>query len=202
MSSWFKSSEEEDDQNQNPSTPPSVRDDLSVLGQTIGRQLRGVADFLAPPPLSTSTASTAVVAPVDDTSSEKFLGVKKDLVEIGGSFKTSLSLLSSNKAVTKISRFATNLLQLRHGNDDEEDDDDAVGITEDVVEFVVKISKRPELWTDFPLALGDGISHISSFCFNYMHFYFYTMFSVFICFHIYEYMIDVLLLYSLVLVYR
>lgn len=56
--------------------------------------------------------------------------------------------------MTEISRFATNLLQF---GGEEEEDEDAVGITEEVVEFVLKISKRPELWTDFPLTLRNDV---------------------------------------------
>ncbi|CAL5400436.1 unnamed protein product [Camellia sinensis] len=175
MSSWlsislpnpFKS----DDQNPSPpsqhSTPSSgdhsptvgVKEDLSVLGQTIGRQLRGVAAFLAPPPPP---------QPPPDSSSQTLVGIRNDLVEIGGSFKSSLSLLSSNKAVSEISRLASNLLQFEtiqanevEGDDEDEDEDDeddgseVAGVTDEVLHFVQEISSRSEFWTDFPLSLDN-----------------------------------------------
>ncbi|XP_057514370.1 uncharacterized protein LOC130796096 [Actinidia eriantha] len=132
-----------------------VKEDLSVLGQTIGRQLRGVAAFLAPPPDSSSSSAAAA----SDSSSQALLGLKNDLVEISGTVKSSLSLLSSNKAVSEISRFASNLLQFQSEGDDNDDDDDGdeefevAGVTEEVLEFVREISLRPECWTDFPLSL-------------------------------------------------
>ncbi|PSS13880.1 Histone-lysine N-methyltransferase [Actinidia chinensis var. chinensis] len=172
MSSWlslslpnpFKSDD------QNPSPPPdnptpfsddpspslagSVKEDLSVLGQTIGRQLRGVASFLAPPPDSSAADAAG------DSSSPALLGLKNDLVEIGGTVKSSLSLLSSNKTVSEISRFASNLLQFQSESDGDGDDDDdgdeeyeVAGVTEEVLEFVREISLRPECWIDFPLSL-------------------------------------------------
>ncbi|GFY99708.1 hypothetical protein Acr_13g0011080 [Actinidia rufa] len=174
MSSWlslslpnpFKSDD------QNPSPPPdnptpspgdpspslagSVKEDLSVLGQTIGRQLRGVASFLAPPPDSFTADATG------DSSSPALLGLKNDLVEIGGTVKSSLSLLSSNKTVSEISRFASNLLQFQSESDGDDDDDEGdeeyevAGVTEEVLEFVREISLRPECWTDFPLSLDIG----------------------------------------------
>ncbi|XP_039017084.1 uncharacterized protein LOC120147919 [Hibiscus syriacus] len=95
-------------------------------------------------------------------SSDNLEGIRNDLAEIGGSFKSGISLLSSNKAVSEISKFASSFLQFpdqddRGGHDKDEDDDhddDGVpGITDEVIEFVKKISNRPELWTDFPLTL-------------------------------------------------
>ncbi|PSS08400.1 Biorientation of chromosomes in cell division protein [Actinidia chinensis var. chinensis] len=138
-----------------PSVAGGVKEDLSVLGQTIGRQLRGVAAFLAPPPDSSSSSAAAA----SDSSSQALLGLKNDLVEIGGTMKSSLSLLSSNKAVSEISRFASNLLQFQSEGDEDGDDDDVdeefevAGVTEEVLEFVREISLRPECWTDFPLSL-------------------------------------------------
>ncbi|KAM7511567.1 hypothetical protein LguiB_010442 [Lonicera macranthoides] len=149
MSSWlslplpnpFKSYDEEEEEEEDDLPPPAG--DLAVLGQSIGRQLRGVASFLAPPPSP---------PPADDfsSSSQTLVGIKNDLVEIGGSFK---SLLSSNKAVTEISRFANNLLQFE--DDEIEVGEEAVGITDQVLDFVKEISLRPECWTDFPLSLQN-----------------------------------------------
>ncbi|KAK7292042.1 hypothetical protein RIF29_07672 [Crotalaria pallida] len=115
-----------------------VKDDLSLL-------FHSVANFLAPPPPSSSSAG-------DSSPSQALTGIKNDLVEIGGSLKSSLSLLSSNKAVTGISKFASQLLQ-RDG--DRRQVDAVPGITEEVVCFVKDISARPECWTQFPLPLHN-----------------------------------------------
>ncbi|KAA8522979.1 hypothetical protein F0562_009402 [Nyssa sinensis] len=168
MSSWlsislpnpFKSSQSDD---QNPSPPPEytatssddhspshaggVKEDLSVLGQTIGRQLRGVAAFLAPPPPPPPQPPPhSAPATNEVSSSQTFLGIKNDLVEIGGSFKSG------------ISRFASNFLQFDEGDevgDEEEEATQVAGITEEVLSFVQEISLRPECWTDFPLSLEN-----------------------------------------------
>ncbi|OMO57700.1 hypothetical protein COLO4_35178 [Corchorus olitorius] len=145
-----------------------VKEDLSVLGETIGRQLRGVAAFLAPPPSSPPSVTAAEREQRQEEEEEveepsnKLLGIRNDLAEIGGSFKSGLSMLSSNKTVTEISRFASSFLQFPneddHGDHDDEDDDEddeVPGITEDVVDFVKEISNRPEFWTDFPLSLDN-----------------------------------------------
>ncbi|XP_027329257.1 uncharacterized protein LOC113845829 isoform X2 [Abrus precatorius] len=134
--------------NSPPATPPpaaadrhGVKDDLSLI-------FRGVANFLAPPPSSSSSAG-------DSSPSQTLSGIRNDLVEIGGSFKSSLSLLSTNKAVTGISKFASQLLQLEP--DQRRSNDDAVpGTTENVVRFVKEISTRPECWTEFPLPLHNN----------------------------------------------
>ncbi|XP_039027767.1 uncharacterized protein LOC120161612 [Hibiscus syriacus] len=142
-----------------------AKEDLSVIGETIGRQLRGVAAFLAPPPSVTAAEKGTEQEEEEELwSSDKLVGIRNDLAEIGGSFKSGLSLLSSNKAVSEISRFASSFLQFpdqddrvghdKNEDDDHDDDDDGVpGITDEVIEFVNKISNRPELWTDFPLTL-------------------------------------------------
>ncbi|KAK1550232.1 hypothetical protein Q3G72_015886 [Acer saccharum] len=167
MSWLFKSLQSNDSDSSPPDDSPTdhnpagVKDDLSVIGETIGRQLRGVAAFLAPPPntgqepqppLSDSSSSSSS----SSSQSLALLGIRNDLVEIGGSFKSGLSILSSNKAVTGISKFASNLLQFQDQEDDRDGDFDEVpGITEEVVEFVKEISQRPACWTDFPLSLDD-----------------------------------------------
>ncbi|XVF88319.1 hypothetical protein PTKIN_Ptkin19aG0040300 [Pterospermum kingtungense] len=141
-----------------------VKEDLSMLGETIGRQLRGVAAFLAPPPSSSPSVTAAERVEEEDEQEQppdKLLGIRNDLAEIGGSFKSGISLLSSNKAVTEISRFASSFLQFPNqgvqddeADDDDDEDDGVPGITEEVVEFVKQISNRPEFWTDFPLSLN------------------------------------------------
>ncbi|GKV02604.1 hypothetical protein SLEP1_g15021 [Rubroshorea leprosula] len=158
--SWFFKSFPADADRHSPSSSaaqgPGVKDDLSVLGEAIGRQLRGVAAFLAPPP-SVAAAGRDEVAEEGQQKqqSHALYGIRNDLVEIGDSFKSGLSRLSSNKAVSGISRFASSFLQLRNRDDQEDDDDGIPGITEEVVDFVKEISLRPECWTDFPLSLDN-----------------------------------------------
>ena len=174
MSWLFKTLQSDDPgaSTSSPASPPAtedggVKEDLSAIGHTIGRQLRGVAAFLAPPP---TPAIAADSPPESESESEALAGLRSDLAEIGGSFRTGLTILSSNgnRAVGEISRFASSLLQFQsrpEEDDDEEDDegdghggfDDYVpGITDEVLQFVTEISKRPECWTDFPLRLDYG----------------------------------------------
>ncbi|KAK8595683.1 hypothetical protein V6N12_064195 [Hibiscus sabdariffa] len=68
-----------------------VKDDLSVIGETIGRRLRGVAAFLAPPPAVTTAE----------------LGTEEEEEEE----------LKYNKAVSEISRFASSFLQFPDQDD-------------------------------------------------------------------------------------
>lgn len=147
-----------------PSPPPplhsddiigSGKDDLSVFGQTVGRQLRGVAAFLAPSP-SSDTANTS-------NSSQSLLGIRNDLVEIGGSLK---SLLSNNKAVSEISRFASNFWQFEEEEDEYGRGDHGgsgsgggvAGVNDEVLDFIKEVLKQPECWTDFPLELDSDFN--------------------------------------------
>lgn len=145
-----------------------IKEDFSAISQTFSNHLRGVAAFLAPPTSPTTQSEQ------DSSSSEKFSGIKSDLVEIGDSFKSSFSLFSSNKAVSEISKLASNFLQFgdevndRENGENEddadeeeeedEDEEEIVGVTDDVVDFVSTISQRSQLWTDFPLPLPSDFS--------------------------------------------
>ncbi|KAF5950900.1 hypothetical protein HYC85_012893 [Camellia sinensis] len=73
-----------------------VKEDLFVLSQTISCQFRDIATFLIP---------HSSLQPPPDPSSQTLVGIRNDLVEIGDSFKSSLSLLSSSKAVFEISNW-------------------------------------------------------------------------------------------------
>ncbi|CAL0330476.1 unnamed protein product [Lupinus luteus] len=143
MSWLFNSNNSDSDINSSPPCPhggSAVKDDLSIL-------FHGVANFLAPPPSSSSGADSLPLS-----SSQTLTGIKNDLVEIGGSLKSSLSLLSGNKAVTGISKLASQLLQF---DGDHRRVEAVPGITEEVVRFVRDISTRPEYWTQFPLSLRN-----------------------------------------------
>lgn len=151
--SWLFKSLQSDGSDSPQSSPTNrnggVKEELSVLGENIGRQLRGVAAFLAPPPITESQSQSR------PSDSPTLQGIRDDLVEIGGSFKSGLSLLSGNKAVAGFSKLASNLLQFRNQDDYGEEFDGVAGITGEVVEFVKEISLRSECWTDFPLSLDD-----------------------------------------------
>ncbi|XP_042003807.1 uncharacterized protein LOC121752779 [Salvia splendens] len=41
------------------------------------------------------------------------------------------------------------------GEEEDDDEEDGLGISEEILEFVLKISRRPELWTDFPLSMPE-----------------------------------------------
>ncbi|EYU18242.1 hypothetical protein MIMGU_mgv1a020683mg [Erythranthe guttata] len=146
MSSWIPSlfnpfSDDDDHPTTAPSqttpqTPSSgAKDDLSAV-------FRGVAAFLAPP------QAVSLSGPSSSSSSSSSS-------ETIGSFRSGLSLISS--------KFTSNLLQFQSQLDENDEveeeevevDEDAVGINEEVLDFVEKISARPELWTDFPLSLPD-----------------------------------------------
>ncbi|CAL0325656.1 unnamed protein product [Lupinus luteus] len=124
--------------------------DLSLL-------FHGVANFLAPPPSSSSSsaADSSLLS-----SARTLTGIKNDFLEIGGSLKSSLSFLSSNKAVTGISKFASQLLQF--DGDHRQVDAVVPGITEEVVRFVKEISALPQCWTQFPLPLRNVDFSISN----------------------------------------
>lgn len=151
--SWLFKSLQSDGSDSPQSSPTNrnggVKEELSVLGENIGRQLRGVAAFLAPPPITESQSQSR------PSDSPTLQGIRDDLVEIGGSFMSGLSLLSGNKAVAGFSKLASNLLQFRNQDDYGEEFDGVAGITGEVVEFVKEISLRSECWTDFPLSLDD-----------------------------------------------
>ncbi|CAK7345374.1 unnamed protein product [Dovyalis caffra] len=149
--SWLCKSLQSNDADSPPHSPssPSVKDELSVISDSIGRQLRGVANFLAPPPSLPSNPEAANSQPSDSPpqSSQALLGIRNDLAEIGGSLKSGLSKLSSNFLQFKDDK--------NSNQEGDYDDDDVAGINEEVIGFVKEISLRPECWIDFPLPLQD-----------------------------------------------
>ncbi|VFR00006.1 unnamed protein product [Cuscuta campestris] len=150
-------------QSDDPSPPSSpsrgVREDLSEITKTLSRQFWGVASFLAPPPQSESPnesqPDTDRESEADTGGSEAVgpAGIRNDFAELGGKFRSGIYKLSSNMAVSEITKIASNILQL--GSDDEEEDGGftkgAVGVTEEVVAFARDIAMHPETWLDFPL---------------------------------------------------
>lgn len=160
-----------------PSPSPSptargVKEDLSELTKTLTRQFWGVATFLAPPPESTpphsprissdsvppkpSADRPATEEPSDPKISDEDLisGIRSDFAEIGGRFRSGISKLSSNAAVSEFTKIASNLLQF--GSEEEAlEARSAVGVTDEVLAFARNISMHPETWLDFPLPDDD-----------------------------------------------
>ncbi|KAL5556763.1 hypothetical protein UlMin_038999 [Ulmus minor] len=149
-----------------PSTPSArgVKDDLSELKKTLTRQLWGVASFLAPPPESSPPRSPQISRasdpePSDDSdpkvSDEDLIaGIRSDFAEIGGRFKSGISKLSNNMAVSEFSKIASSFLQF--GSEEEElEARNAIGVTEEVLAFARNIAMHPETWLDFPLPDDD-----------------------------------------------
>lgn len=162
-------SKPETDQNQTdpqspsstPNTPRGVKEDLSEITKTLSRQFWGVASFLAPPPPEQRQLSDQPdkQQPSDpDVSDEAVIaGIRSDFAEIGGRFRSGISKLSSNIAVSEITKIASNFLQFGS----EEDGlgnyqvGNAVGVSQEVVAFVRDIAMHPETWLDFPLPDND-----------------------------------------------
>ncbi|KAA3474055.1 BSD domain-containing protein [Gossypium australe] len=131
-----------------PNTPRGVKEDISELTKTLTRQFWGVASFLAPPPLGSSNQQLDHIENEqslrpssdgwDEASDEALIaGIRSDLSEIGGKFKTEISKLSKNIAVSEESE------KYESGN--------VVGVTEDVVAFARDIAMHPRTWLDFPV---------------------------------------------------
>ncbi|CAI9111246.1 OLC1v1011424C1 [Oldenlandia corymbosa var. corymbosa] len=160
------SPETEQQLNDDPTASPrGVKDDLSELTKTLSRQFWGVASFLAPPPQSEPykplEESESTKPDLDPNSGSEddpagIMGIRNDFAEIGGKFRTGISMISNNIAVSEITKMASNLLQL--GSDEEEDavEGDSsrkgvIGVTDEVVSFARDIATHPETWLDFPL---------------------------------------------------
>lgn len=153
------------DDDSSPVSPSrGVKEDFSELTKTLTRQFWGVASFLAPPPQSEPdkrlldpTSGTARDSDDKESDPAGIEGLRSDIAEIGGRFKSGISKFSKNIPVSEISKMASNLLQL--GPEEEEEEEDkrfdsgrgAVGVTEEVVAFVRDIAMHPETWLDFPL---------------------------------------------------
>ncbi|KAG6482605.1 uncharacterized protein LOC122015009 [Zingiber officinale] len=138
-----------------------VKEDFFELTQTLSRQFRGVAAFLAPPPTSSSDATpSGRDVPEEFSDFPSIAGLQSDLAEIGGRFRSGISRLSGSKAVTEISKIASTFIPFGPGDEEDEGLEgkygtEAVGVTEEVMAFVRNISMHPETWLDFPLLPDD-----------------------------------------------
>ncbi|KAA8531545.1 hypothetical protein F0562_006254 [Nyssa sinensis] len=155
-----------------PSSPPTpergVREDLSELTKTLTRQFWGVASFLAPPPFSESSppsevsnsnphqpSDSAEKSDQEESDSAGIDGIRSDIAEIGGKFRSGISKLSNNIGVSEITKIASNFLQLGSEQEDYDSAGSAVGVTEEVVSFARDIAMHPETWLDFRLPDGE-----------------------------------------------
>ncbi|KAF8404851.1 hypothetical protein HHK36_009741 [Tetracentron sinense] len=168
-----KADEEEEEQHRietsSETSGRGVKDDLSDLTKTLTRQLWGVASFLAPPPSEPSppthrisdwnrweSSDQSVLGDVSDpevADSAGISGIRSDFAEIGGKFRTGISKLSNHKAVSEISKIASNFLPFVSEQDSVEKYSigGAVGVTDEVLTFARNIAMHPETWLDFPL---------------------------------------------------
>lgn len=124
----------------NQPSPRGVKEDLSEITQTLSRQFWGVASFLAPPPQPDPAQSDPDVVPS---------GIRTDLSEIGGRFRTGFSKVAGNI------KYATDFLQKAVEEMNEEAARTVVGVSEDVVAFAKDLALHPETWLDFPLIQDD-----------------------------------------------
>ncbi|CAN1191349.1 hypothetical protein LINPERHAP2_LOCUS41000 [Linum perenne] len=149
-------------------TPRGVKEDISELTKTLSRQFWGVASFLAPPPESPPPTTQISDESPKETENRQLLdpdesddalieGIRSDFAEIGGRFKSGISKLSSNKAVSEITKIASNFLQFASEGDVNDEDliGTAVGVTEEAVAFARDVSMHPETWLDFPFPEVD-----------------------------------------------
>ncbi|EHA8589088.1 hypothetical protein COCNU_scaffold007951G000010 [Cocos nucifera] len=175
---------ESEDRSMEPRTPKGVKEDLSELTKTLTRQFWGVASFLAPPPASPNPyppetdsspsdrgqssdsfdpAASGYCGEAAAAESPRIAGIRSDFAEISGKFRSGISMLSTTKAVSEISKIASTFLPFGAEDEEEEGEDEeeenfgvgTVGITEEVLAFATNISMHPETWLDFPLFYDD-----------------------------------------------
>ncbi|KAF8377666.1 hypothetical protein HHK36_031050 [Tetracentron sinense] len=174
----LKEEEEEEEEQQMEIQGRGVKEDLSELTKTLTRQLWGVASFLAPPPPSpskpsppspsisdwnrwqSSDQSVSVSGGFSDQEifdSAGTVGIRSDFAEIGSKFRTGISNLSNNKAVSEISKIASNFIPFGSEKESVEKYSigGAVGVTDEVLAFARNIAMHPETWLDFPMADDD-----------------------------------------------
>ncbi|KAK1422070.1 hypothetical protein QVD17_24938 [Tagetes erecta] len=134
--------EPEDDSDSPLSPGRGVKEDLSEITKTLTSKLWGVASFLAPP-VEHSNQQPDVSDP-EDVEKETVFGIRRDFAEIGGRFRSGISKLSSNLDVSEITKLASSMLQLS--------EDEAIGVTDEVLDFVRDVTMHPETWMNFPLS--------------------------------------------------
>lgn len=141
--------------NSSSPTPPSppegqqtrgVKEDLSEIKNSLARQLRGVASFLAPPP-PLPNSKTYDDEDVDESEKEderdgSGIGIGRDFAEIRVKVKAGIS----------------KLLQSRNDDSNKEEGisedypvKSVIGVNEEVLLFVKDLVTHPRTWVRFPL---------------------------------------------------
>jgi hypothetical protein len=144
-----ESETEAESESESDNTNRTVKEDLSDLTQTLTRQFWGVASFLSSQNLTSGSSSSD--DHLTNVESPRIDGIKNDFAEIGNQLKSSISLISSAKVVSEVSKIATSFLQF--GSEVEDGDEE---IDEEVVFFVKNLCMHPKTWLDFPEFDADG----------------------------------------------
>ncbi|XP_062214695.1 uncharacterized protein LOC133915523 [Phragmites australis] len=117
------------------SAAEGVKEDLTELSKTLTRQFWGVANFLAPPPGETSPSPSPSPSPqsAGDQSGTagtppEIAGIRSDIAEIGGRFRSGISRISSHKAVSGFSRLASNFFAPEDDEENEWEEEQKRGI--------------------------------------------------------------------------
>ncbi|KAJ3695493.1 hypothetical protein LUZ60_000870 [Juncus effusus] len=137
-----------------------VRDDLSELG----RQLLDIACFLHPllspshtdspphtPRLTLRRRSPSPLPP----SPPLFSGIFSDLAEIGGALRGGLSRLSVTLRAPPESPTETAAIASFMAPRPASPAEEAVGVSDDLVQFVATLARCPDSWVEFPVPTGD-----------------------------------------------
>ncbi|KAF8109983.1 hypothetical protein N665_0088s0001 [Sinapis alba] len=122
-----------------------VKDDLTELTHTLTRKFRGVANFLAPLP---ETSSSDLRFSSESLSSDRGLNqscVASDARETGIRARSWNSDTMEEKNVCNLP------VEEEEEETDEEEEMDVVAITDEVLAFARNIAMHPETWLDFPL---------------------------------------------------
>ncbi|MCL7039857.1 hypothetical protein MKW94_003557 [Papaver nudicaule] len=158
----------EEEEEVESSSGRGVKEDLEDLTNTLTRQLRGVASFLAPPPTpicqqqqqrqdessvaeSSNSGWNLWDSKTDQTSDQESVGISGgvDLYE-----NVEISDLSIDKAINELPRVDSPRVFHPCGSEESEDKypiGGAIGVTDEVLMFARNIAMHPETWLDFPL---------------------------------------------------
>ncbi|XP_010530472.1 PREDICTED: uncharacterized protein LOC104807058 [Tarenaya hassleriana] len=144
-----------------------VKDDLTELGQTLTRQWRGVANFLAPPPdvvvragggssfnLSDSGFNRSQPSDRSDSRMESDSAIGGRVGRLDTETREMVSDNHPFRSEGKEDREKDDEfeeVEEETETEEEEEEIDAVGVTDEVLAFARNIAMHPETWLDFPL---------------------------------------------------
>ncbi|KAI3972775.1 hypothetical protein MKX01_019433 [Papaver californicum] len=151
-----------------------VKEDLEDLTNTLTRQLRGVASFLAPPPTpicqqqqrqdessvaeSSNSGWNLWDSKTDQTSDQESYDSSRGNGISGGGVdlyeNTEISNLTIDKTIDELLRVDSPRVSNPCGSEESEDKypiGGAIGVTDEVLMFARNIAMHPETWLDFPL---------------------------------------------------